>query len=154
MSELTFSFPVFVIADMLGLPSEDLAMFHRWAVEMICLPFNPQLGLSGSAKLAEYFAPIVAARRAEPRDDVISVLATSRLDGRSLVDQEIVDFLRFLLEAGAETTYRSSSNLLYGLLLSLKFSTSCERTAASCRRRSKRRCVGNRRSRWCFGRGT
>ena len=83
---------------------------------MICLPFDPELGLAGSAKLAEYFAPLVAARRAEPKDDVISVLTTATLEGRSLEDQEIVDFLRFLLEAGAETTYRSSSNLFYGLL--------------------------------------
>jgi cytochrome P450 len=116
VSELTFSFPVFVIAKLLGLPEEDLPSFHRWSVEMICLPFDPELGLAGSAKLAEYFAPLVAARRAEPRDDLISVLASAQLEGRSLEDQEIVDFLRFLLEAGAETTYRSSSNLLFGLL--------------------------------------
>ena len=116
VSELTFSFPVFVIAQMLGLPSEDLPKFHRWAVEMISLPFDPELGLAGSAKLAEYFAPLVTARRADPKDDVISVLGAATLEGRSLEDQEIVDFLRFLLEAGAETTYRSSSNLFFGLL--------------------------------------
>ena len=47
------------------------------------------------------------------RHDVISTLATAEIDGGRLTDQEIVDFLRFLLEAGAETTYRSSSNLLF-----------------------------------------
>ena len=44
-------------------------MFHRWSVEMICLPFNPELGLAGSGKFAEYFAPIVAGQWAEPKDD-------------------------------------------------------------------------------------
>ncbi len=116
VSQLTFTFPVFVIAALLGLPDEDLPDFHRWAVEMICLPFDPELGIAGSARLAEYFTPLVAQRRADPRTDVISTLATAELHGARLTDQEIVDFLRFLLEAGAETTYRSSSNLLYALL--------------------------------------
>lgn len=116
VSELTFSFPVYVIAGMLGLPEEDLPDFHRWAVEMICLPFDPELGMAGSAKLAEYFTPLVAERRANPRPDVISTLATAQLHGAALTDEEVVDYLRFLLEAGAETTYRSSSNLLFGLL--------------------------------------
>ena len=116
VTELAFSFPVYVIAELLGLPSEDLAQFHQWAVEMNCLPYDPELGMAGSAKLAAYFVPLIAARRAEPRDDMISVLTSAQVEGRSLEDQEIVDYLRFLLEAGAETTYRSLSNLLFGLL--------------------------------------
>src|SRR3974377_195537 len=47
---------------------------------------------------------------------MISVLAHAELDGQRLKDDEIVAFLRLLLPAGAETTYRSSSNLLFGLL--------------------------------------
>jgi cytochrome P450 len=72
--------------------------------------------MAGSAKLADYFMPLVARRRRDPQHDVISTLATAQLDGQSLSDEEIVSFLRFLLEAGAETTYRSSSNLFFGLL--------------------------------------
>ena len=116
VKDLTFLFPVFVIAAMLGLPKEDLEDFHRWSVEMICFPFDPAMGMAGSAKLADYFMPLVAKRRRDPQHDVISTLATAQLDGQSLSDEEIVSFLRFLLEAGAETTYRSSSNLFYGLL--------------------------------------
>ena len=51
-----------------------------------------------------------------PSDDVISVLTKAELDGESLDDAQICSFLRLLLPAGAETTYRSSSNLLFGLL--------------------------------------
>jgi len=47
---------------------------------------------------------------------VISVLAQAELDGERLDDAAICSFLRLLLPAGAETTYRSSSNLLVGLL--------------------------------------
>src|SRR5205085_9529483 len=77
---------------------------------------DPEVGMAASERLREYFAEVLASRRAEPLDDLISVLALSELDGHTLTDEEICSFLRLLLPAGAETTYRSSSNLLYGLL--------------------------------------
>lgn len=114
--ELTFPFPVNVIAHMLGLPREDLPQFHRWAVELISVGFDMDRGLGASTALHEYFSGIIAERRVEPRGDVISVLVGAELDGQRLADDEIIAFLRLLLPAGAETTYRSSSNLLFGLL--------------------------------------
>ena len=66
--------------------------------------------------LREYFIPILAARREEPRDDLISSLAQAEIDGEKLADEEIFSFLRLLLPAGVETTYRSTGNLLFGLL--------------------------------------
>jgi cytochrome P450 len=116
VSQLTFSFPVHVIGGMLGIPKEDIGQFHRWAVEMLCIQFDVELGLAGSRRLAEYFAPLIAERREHRRSDVISDLVHAELDGQRLTDEEIISFLRFLLEAGAETTYRSSSNVLFGLL--------------------------------------
>jgi cytochrome P450 len=114
--ELTFPFPVNVIAGMLGLPREDLPQFHRWAVELISVGFDMDRGLRASAALHDYFSAIIAERRVDLRDDVISVLAGAELEGQRLTDDEIIAFLRLLLPAGAETTYRSSSNLLFGLL--------------------------------------
>jgi cytochrome P450 len=114
--ELTFVFPVHVIAGMLGLPAEDLPRFHRWTIALICVAFDWQLGLAASAKLAEYLTPIIERRREQPGDDLISLLAQSELDGHRLDNDHILGFLRLLLPAGAETTYRSSSNLLYGLM--------------------------------------
>ena len=114
--ELTFPFPVVVIARMLGLPREDLPMFHRQAVEMIGAAFDPDRASVASRALHDYFLPIISERRAQSSDDVISVLVRAELEGTRLSDDEIIAFLRLLLPAGAETTYRSSSNLLYGLL--------------------------------------
>ncbi|MFN2537232.1 MAG: cytochrome P450 [Mycobacteriales bacterium] len=114
--ELCFPFPVHVIAGMLGLPAEDLPQFHRWAVELISVGVDWERGLAASQKLREYFAGILQQRRSAPSNDVISVLAGAELDGHTLTDEEIFAFLRLLLPAGAETTYRSSSNLFFGLL--------------------------------------
>ena len=77
---------------------------------------NPERGLAAAAALCEYFAPILEARRAEPTDDLISLLAAAEIDGEKLTDEEIFSFLRLLLPAGVETTYRSLGNLLFGLL--------------------------------------
>jgi cytochrome P450 len=114
--ELTFPFPLQVIAGMLGLPEADLPRFHRLAVELISIAVDPARGINASQQLRDYFAEILAVRRTQPGDDFVSVLATAELDGVRLTDEEIFAFLRLLLPAGAETTYRSSSNLLYGLL--------------------------------------
>ena len=114
--ELTFPFPVVVIARMLGLPREDLPMFHRNAVEVISAGFDIERATRASQTLYDYFSAIISDRRLHPSDDVISVLAQAELEGTRLDDDEICAFLRLLLPAGAETTYRSSSNLLVGLL--------------------------------------
>jgi cytochrome P450 len=114
--ELTLPFPVNVIASMLGLPRADLPQFHRLAIELISVSFDWDRGMRASEQLREYFAEVLAARRAQPADDLMSILAAAALDGQRLTDDEIFAFLRLLLPAGAETTYRSSSNLLFGLL--------------------------------------
>ncbi len=114
--ELTFPFPVHVIAGMLGLPEEDLPRFHALSVELISLAINPERGIAASRELGAYLTPFIQARRGGDGHDLISVLANVELEGARLDDEHVLGFLRLLLPAGAETTYRSSSNLIFGLL--------------------------------------
>jgi cytochrome P450 len=114
--QLTFEFPVRVIARLLGLPEKDFPQFQRWSIELIGLVADIDRGLAASESLRNYFAAVVAERRADPQEDVISDLVTAEVDGEKLTDEAIYSFLRLLLPAGAETTYRSSGNLLYLLL--------------------------------------
>jgi cytochrome P450 len=114
--ELTFPFPVHVVAAMIGLPESDYPAFHRLAVELISIGIDFDGAIRAARELRELFAPVVASRRQQPGDDLISVLAHAELEGTRLSDEEIYGFLCLLAPAGAETTYRSSSNLLYGLL--------------------------------------
>jgi cytochrome P450 len=116
LRELHFPFPVTVIARMLGLPERDLEQFHRQALHLISIGFDWERSLRASQALGEYFGGIVAERRRRRRDDLVSTLAHATLDGKRLSDEEIIAFLRLLLPAGAETTYRSSANLAFGLL--------------------------------------
>jgi cytochrome P450 len=114
--DLLFPFPVRVIAALLGLPEADLPEFHRLGVELIGVTADWDRAVAASAALRDYFATVLAERRRRPADDMISVLAQADHDGQKLTDEEIFAFCRLLLPAGAETTYRSSSNLLFGLL--------------------------------------
>jgi cytochrome P450 len=116
VSELHFPFPVNVIAGMLGLPRADLPKFHRWAVEIISVGIDTDKALNASTSLYDYLVEFVHERREAPGNDMISVLASADHDGQRLTDDEIIAFCRLLLPAGAETTYRSSANLLCGLL--------------------------------------
>jgi cytochrome P450 len=114
--ELTFPFPVHVIAGMLGLPSGDLAQFHAWAVDIISVAFDFKRGIEGSKQLGQYLTPLIEERRENPGEDLISVLTAGELDGQRLDNEHVLGFLRLLLPAGAETTARSSANLMFGLL--------------------------------------
>ena len=114
--QLTFPFPVRVIARILGLPEADWPRFLRLSTELIAVMRNWDRAAAASRELRGYFAEIIADRRRHPRDDLVSQLIEAEVDGHRLSDDEIYPFLLLLLPAGVETTYRSSSNLLFGLL--------------------------------------
>jgi cytochrome P450 len=114
--EFTFKFPSQVIAGVLGLPQEDFRDFQRWAIAIISLHTDWDRGIVAAEELKAYLARILDERRVNPSDDVISELAHVELDGERLDDEEIFSFLRLLLPAGVETTFRATGNLLYLLL--------------------------------------
>jgi len=116
VQEVTFNFPVQVIAQILGLPRSDFPTFQRWAIAITSVASNWERGMQASEELRDYFAAVLDDRRSHPADDLISELAVAEVDGRRLGEEEIYSFLRLLLPAGVETTYRASGNLLYGLL--------------------------------------
>ncbi len=116
VAELMFVFPMHVIAIALGLPETDLPAFYRRAVEITNMANEVERGFAASQWLYDYLEPVVESRRAEPRDDLISLLAHRELEGTRLTNDEIIAFCRLLLPAGAETTYRAASNMMVGLL--------------------------------------
>ena len=114
--EFTFPYPTQVIAGMLGLPRADYQRFQRWSIAILSVFTKRAAAIAASEQVKEYLARILDDRRREPRDDLISDLAQAELDGERLSDEEIFSFLRLLLPAGVETTYRSTGNLLFSLL--------------------------------------
>lgn len=114
--EFAFQLPVRIIAKILGIPSEDYGTFARLSIELISLAVAWERGIAASQRLKEYFQAIIEERRVRPRDDLISDLVHAELEGTRLSDEAILGFLRLLLPAGVETTYRLLGNLLFALL--------------------------------------
>ena len=114
--EFTFPYPTRIIAGLLGLPQDDYRQFQRWSISILGFISKPEQAIAASREVKEYTAEILAERRRAPREDLISDLAHAELDGEHLTDEEIFSFVRLLLPAGVETTFRSTGNLLFTLL--------------------------------------
>jgi len=95
VKEFTFAYPSQIIAGLLGLPEEDYPQFQRWSISLLSWIMNPERGLAASAALCEYFAPILEARRVDPKDDMISRLIAADIPGENEVHRGHEGFLRF-----------------------------------------------------------
>lgn len=111
VSQFAYPLPVIVIAELLGVPSSDRDLFHRWADHLLSMP-RPDIRSEGFAarvedalrEMDEYLLRHCRARRQRPGDDLISALVTAEVDGERLDDEEVVNFSRLLLVAGHITT--------------------------------------------------
>jgi len=123
MSDFANYFPVYVIADMLGLDREDHPMFHRWYTTVVRVISNlgrdPELVAEGErtrAEIREFMIPLFEQRRREPGEDLISELATAEVDGFQMSAEEVCAYISLLLVAGAETTDKTFGSLFANLL--------------------------------------
>jgi cytochrome P450 len=109
-------YPFKIILRMLGLPDASESDVTRWALGMLDIQQNHEHARRCSQEFTEFVQPILTQRRTEPAGDLISKLATEEVDGDRLTDEEIMNFLKLLFPAGADTTYLGLGNTLYGLL--------------------------------------
>ncbi|WP_433927249.1 cytochrome P450 [Sorangium cellulosum] len=107
-AELAMPIPAAAIADLLGLDPALRANFQRWTADFVATAAaTPEMrpGIRATiVELEQYLLEVIAARRAAPRDDLVSDLLAARVDGVALTEPELVSFLFVLLAAGFETT--------------------------------------------------
>jgi cytochrome P450 len=123
LAEFAHFLPVYVIADMLALPKADYQVFCGWYTAMINFlsnlskdPVVHAAGIAAAAELREYLTPIIAERRSNPGEDLISALVTAEIEGERLEDEEIKTHVTQLLNAGSETTDKTVGSLFRHLL--------------------------------------
>jgi cytochrome P450 len=106
VESLAVPVPMFVIAEMLGVPRSDRVAFKRWSDAMIAVGGGARTPASDACigEMFGYFAAVLAERRRAPKDDLVSTLARAEIDGAALGDPEILMFCATLLAAGNETT--------------------------------------------------
>jgi cytochrome P450 len=111
--------PTTVIAEMLGVPVEDRHRFHRWS-RTILLSSSSSWGqwkaLPSAWAFLRYIRRLIAARRAAPRDDLVSALVRAEEAGDRLTADELVSMVFLLLVAGHETTVNLIGNGTLALL--------------------------------------
>ena len=108
---LAVPFPLWIIAELLGIPESDWPCFYQWSEASIpgATDWPPEECQRLQAEMNEYLLDMTKARRGDPRDDIVSVLANADVEGESLRDDELVMFLNQLLIAGNETTRHAIS---------------------------------------------
>jgi len=116
--------PIWVIAEMMGLPREDWDDLYDWTNASVGAE-DPEFQqgrspdetrLSALTAMASYFAGVVDDRRKQPRDDISSDLANADIDGKPLPDFELLSYFAMLIAAGNETTRNAISGGMRVLL--------------------------------------
>ncbi|EGX59847.1 cytochrome P450 CYP267A1 [Streptomyces zinciresistens K42] len=123
MTDFAQPFPAAVIATMFGVPTADLSTFISWSDDIVLfagsLRPTPQVARSaqhGLLSMTEFFRALLPQRRADPGDDVISLLVSVRENGEQLTDEQVLANCAQLIVAGHETTRNLVANGLWTLL--------------------------------------
>jgi cytochrome P450 len=111
---LAYPLPVTVIAELLGVPAQDLPLFRRWAQGLFAVQSADATVLPTEDRIAEvapvmremntYLLQHIRGRRAHPADDLLGRLTTARVHDEGLQDDEVVGLAGVLLLAGHITT--------------------------------------------------
>lgn len=113
--------PVIVIAEILGIPAKDRHLFKEWSDKLVesAAVQNTEADQAlmmeknrVSQELYAYFTEQLAARRANPGDDLLSVLLAAEVEGERLNEQQLLSFCLLLLVAGNETTTNLITNAI------------------------------------------
>lgn len=116
IEQFTHHYPFQVIYAQVELDPAQAPVFHKLAIAQILSSIGAPQGPEASGKLGVFFAELLRQKRANPGTDLISHLATVEVDGERLPDDVLISFLRQLMNAGGDTTFRGTSVLLTGLL--------------------------------------
>ena len=122
VAALGYPLPVTVIAEMLGVPAEDMDRFEGWSndIALIVEPILTRRQVENVRRATEelfaYFETIVEARQREPRDDLVSALLAAEEEGDRLTREELLSTMLLILVAGNETTRNLIGNGMLALL--------------------------------------
>jgi cytochrome P450 len=111
-------FSMTVITELLGVPYGERDQFSRWVDAIFSPDSLPEQAQQANVDLMAYLGGLVAKRREEPADDLLSVLVEARDEGDRLTEGEMVGLAAAVLIAGYDVTSNHLSNLLYALLSS------------------------------------
>jgi unspecific monooxygenase len=116
LTDLAEPLPVAVIAEMLGIPESDRAPLRPWSADICGMyELNPseetaRRAVRASVEFSEYLRGLIAARRKDPGEDLISGLIAAHDEDDRLTEQEMISTVVLLLNAGHEATVNATTN--------------------------------------------
>jgi cytochrome P450 len=122
-----------VIAEMIGIPSDDWPRFTRWSDAILKLSYTIRgLGEDGAMpqgsdaaaaefhameqEVGDYLPQLIARRQGNPAGDLLTRLVEAEVDGERLSPRDLLSFFQLLLVGGQETTTNLINNTLLSLL--------------------------------------
>ena len=122
LADLAQPYAIGVVGRLLGVPPADHDRLLRWSHRMVRMyeldvpEADARAATDAATELRAYVLDLVAARRAEPADDLVTRLVHASVDGSSLTDAELVSTIVLLLNAGHEATVNGLGNGVAALL--------------------------------------
>jgi cholest-4-en-3-one 26-monooxygenase len=120
VEDLAAELPLQAIAEIMGVPQEDRRKLFEWSNKMIGID-DPEYGgtddnMSAMTELYGYVNNLAQLRKEDPRDDIVTKLINSEIDGDRLSDAEFEFFMLLLTVAGNETTRNTTSWGMHALM--------------------------------------
>jgi cytochrome P450 len=129
-ADFSVPLPMRVIAEMIGIPQADWPRYVRWSSAILNISYSVR-GMSPGkeaanaaneefsavvGEMADYLSMLVAERRAQPRDDLLTRLVAAEVDGERLSPHDLLAFFQLLIVGGQETTTNLINNAVLCLL--------------------------------------
>ena len=104
------------ICDVLGVPTEDKPLFHQWAAELVGAGHDPEVVEAASNSVIAYAQASIEDKRANPGEDMLSMLVHGKDGGDRLTQDELVSMFFLIIMAGHVTSMNTLTNLIHSLL--------------------------------------
>lgn len=114
--------PAIVIAEMIGMPADMAMQLVDWSNRMVAMymhgvTYETELDANqASIEFMDYVRAMMAERRRQPREDLLTHMLTSEVDGEKLTDDEVISTTILLLNAGHEATVHTTGNTVKSIL--------------------------------------
>ena len=121
VTDVAAELPLQVIADLMGVPMEDRHKVFDWSNRMVGnadpeYQSSPEAAMEASMELYAYANQLATEKRANPHDDIMSVLIGAEVDGERLSELDLDMFFLLLAVAGNETTRNLISHGMHALI--------------------------------------
>jgi len=117
LASFAFPLPITVICELLGVPVADRDQFRAWSATIVADTVSPEVFQAHATAMTGYFRTLMATRRREPADDLLSALISAHDEADRLSENELLSMAFLLLIAGHETTVNLIASGVLVLLL-------------------------------------